>query len=346
MEWPASPADDHNALTTNCQELTATPLSSLGICDEVIGNEGDVEGDDDEISSFPGFVGNENDHSTISAIDFHQTGALTGRKSRIPGLLEWIRGHREWVDLSYQHGLKYAVMDDILKSLGAPFKSWKTVVSNIRRVSGLDSALQTHLTCTGHMCFNSLVGKEEITHCAICGCLKPILREATEEKFTYIPLVPRIIEIVADADRCQELYEYRLNREMRPGIISDFFDGAAYRWLQNYYRGEEALLKDIFIGVSTDGFQAFKNNSVDVWPVLAVLLNLDPKNRYTPRNVLPPLFTAKMIRRKIFSTSLFLCLMNYCVSSIRMEYPCFSTTEFIAVFVSILCGYQQNCRLS
>ena len=72
------------------------------------------------------------------------------------------------------------------------------------------------------------------------------------------------MEIFADANRCDKLYEYRLNLEARPEIISDFFDGAAYRWLQNHYGGEEALLKDIFIGVSTDGFQALKNNSFDV----------------------------------------------------------------------------------
>ena len=52
----------------------------------------------------------------------------------------------------------------------------------------------------------------------------------------------------------------------------------------------DCVKNDIFITVSTDGFEAYKNRTCDVWPVVAVLLNLPPSSRYKMRNVIPLMF--------------------------------------------------------
>lgn len=47
---------------------------------------------------------------------------------------------------------------------------------------------------------------------------------------------------------------------------------------------------DIFIAISMDGFEAFKNKGYSVWPLAALMLNLPPHARYQVKNTLPFLF--------------------------------------------------------
>ena len=52
----------------------------------------------------------------------------------------------------------------------------------------------------------------------------------------------------------------------------------------------EDVTLDVFIAASTDSFQAYKNRTLDVWPVLAIFLSLPPEERYSVKNVLPLMF--------------------------------------------------------
>ena len=47
---------------------------------------------------------------------------------------------------------------------------------------------------------------------------------------------------------------------------------------------------DIFLGISADGFQPYRNKKYDVWSVIGVLYNFSPALRYATRNVVPLMY--------------------------------------------------------
>ena len=70
--------------------------------------------------------------------------------------------------------------------------------------------------------------------------------------------------------------------------ISQFpieFHGAAYQHLVNRY-SEDAMKWDIFLAVSTDGFQPFRNKQYDIWSFIGIMYNLPPALRYATKIVI------------------------------------------------------------
>lgn len=51
--------------------------------------------------------------------------------------------------------------------------------------------------------------------------------------------------------------------------------------------GKSAAEYDIFLDVSTDGFDVFGSGTYDCWPVIAMVHNLHPSERFLMRNVVP-----------------------------------------------------------
>ena len=96
--------------------------------------------------------------------------------------------------------------------------------------------------------------------------------------------------MLLDEHSCNSIFQYHQTFQPGSAIYSDYFDGESYRRLCQVYGGIEAVSWDIFISASTDGFQAYKNRTLDVWPVVAILLNLPPVQRYSVKNVLPLMF--------------------------------------------------------
>lgn len=202
----------------------------------------------------------------------------------------WATQQRSWVDLFYKHGLEVSVMDDILKKIDCPWKSWKTIVANICRETSVGKSVQKYGVCKGHMCYVQLKGSDNQifgSRCCECGSLKPTEISSASPAFYYLPIMDRIAEIVADEARCKQLYSYTRSKESPENRLDDFFDSAAYRRISELYGGGENMAYDVFIAASADGFQAFKNKDYDVWPVAAILYNLPPDQRYLIKNVLP-----------------------------------------------------------
>lgn len=183
-------------------------------------------------------------------------------------------------------------MDEILELINAPCKSWKTVRSHIFANAELHSKLQHYQTCPGHMCYAFRTGKTEITSCYVCGNAKGSAdsRLDTQISVTYIPLAPRVQSMIEKEGKYDQLYSYLHSRENTDEYMRDCFDGEAYAHVCDLFGGPEKVRYDIFIAASTDGFQAFKNNSCDVWPIVATLFNLPPAQRSSVINMLPLMF--------------------------------------------------------
>ena len=210
--------------------------------------------------------------------------------SQTPQIFSWIVDNRKWIDMYVKHGLEYTVMDDVIKNAEAPCKTWKTVMGFISRSSAIEEHVQSYYHCPGHMCFSEVLGSSETTHCFHCGKEKPSLESPQCDKVTYLPILPRIASIVYEEQGYNALYGYRHHYERKSCLARDYFDSEAFQRLCEDHGGEANLKYDIFLSLSTDGFQVHKNRDYDVWPIVAVLFNLPPEQRTCVRNVIPFMF--------------------------------------------------------
>ena len=202
----------------------------------------------------------------------------------------WISENAAWIDLFQKHGLKQTVMDDILKILKAPFKCWKTVIANTCKAAGLEKCVKKYNACRGHYCFSE-GDNELVDRCSVCGTEEEQLDSSNNSTVHYIPLIPRLKSMLGSEEGFKSLYEYHQSFAANDPFMGDYFDSKSYQRIRQLYGGPASTEWDIFIAASTDGFQAYKNQRNDVWPLLAILLNIPPDKRTEVHNVLPLLFT-------------------------------------------------------
>ncbi|PXF45560.1 hypothetical protein BWQ96_04698 [Gracilariopsis chorda] len=68
--------------------------------------------------------------------DFLHDAAEIFRDEQTP-FLSWISENRVCVDLCFQHNVTQVIMDEILRNINYPYSCWKTVVSSMRRQTGV-----------------------------------------------------------------------------------------------------------------------------------------------------------------------------------------------------------------
>lgn len=247
----------------------------------------------------PSLAVNECDSSSSRSSDTHMGMAImdlpSTALSRTAYFEQWAVENKPLMSWYHKHALEYTVMNDLLRMdiVRCPYKTWESVVSNICKRSGLDKCVQRYPVCPGHHCFADVFGVSEEAQryfCTECGAGRPTNLQAAQETFCYLPLIPRIQRLVKDRESCEQLYNYRHSRCAKDGVLSDIFDGAAYKRVCERFGGEVGTEFDVFISVSTDGFQTFKNKTYDVWPIVALIHNLAPDQRFLVKNTLPLAF--------------------------------------------------------
>ena len=215
----------------------------------------------------------------------------------------WAQREKQWIQMFVDFGVKQTLMSRILELLEADITA-VTVKRNLEKYTELYPI--SYECCRGHMLLNKSVANESGNQasdstdqdrdleCEVCLEKKTKL---TRSAFEYIPLLPRIRAWVANEKSFNELYDYRdslrRSREESPSEYSngayfeDFVDGSLYKEILDCYGGKIAFQRDIFVSVSTDGFQTFDNNSYDCWPIVAMIHNLHPNQRFLFRNLVP-----------------------------------------------------------
>lgn len=203
----------------------------------------------------------------------------------------WALQNKQWVDIYLEHGERQSVMNAILKASGQGSLNWKTVMARFIRHSGLQYGTKIFKVCRGHMAFTDWKDLAEDTpaldsnYCSVC--LSPAPQEFSKagDKFYYLSFRTRLERMLLNENCCRELYGY----EKRPqnGIWHDFYDGKCFQRIVDQHGGYSQVKNDVFIAVSTDGFQPFRSTEQDVWPILAIILNLSPAIRYKISNIIP-----------------------------------------------------------
>lgn len=98
---------------------------------------------------------------------------------------------------------------------------------------------------------------------------KLIFRNANDQlgkngfRVTYIPIIPRIADFVAETFvaeevSCDRLFDYKDIMGSDFDLIRDFYDGPTFKSIHDRY-GEENIKNDIFVAISTDGFCTLEN---------------------------------------------------------------------------------------
>ncbi|KAJ7086219.1 hypothetical protein C8R44DRAFT_650972, partial [Mycena epipterygia] len=120
--------------------------------------------------------------------------------------------------------------------------------------------------CCTNSCLCYAGPNKDLTSCPYCK--EPRLRPngKPRKKFTYIPVIPRLIAFAANRD-IAEKHQYRAEHEHKPGTTTDVFDGTHYRSLhkkhveingKKYDHKYFSDPRDVALGASWDGFAPFK----------------------------------------------------------------------------------------
>ena len=207
--------------------------------------------------------------------------------------LSWCLNAEAWIRFGIETGQKGEHMDRILRILEAPYRTWSTVKSNLVKYSGLNTV--KYLCCRNHELSEYeqsefVHAKEDPNFCSVCSEVgsRPDFCD-----FDYLELRGRLIADMQSKKGFEKLYSYRHKRieerERSHGAkeYSDFCDGQLYQKVVEKYGGEHCVKYDVFLAISSDGFQPFASSSEDVWPLVALNLNLDPLERFRARSIVP-----------------------------------------------------------
>ena len=208
--------------------------------------------------------------------------------------ISWARENKKWVDLSIDFAAKQVLMTRILDNLQAPYKNWITVFRNIVKYSPLH--VVEYLSCKQHMLFEDCVISTARPFysfqpkCLHCEASSSIPRYSI---FRYISILSRVKAWMKSEQTFGMLF-HGPNRDETGNIVPsscnelrDYYDGTFYRTFVEGNRSQHQSTFDIFLAVSTDGFDVFSNRRYDCWPVVAHVLNLDPIFRTAASNVVP-----------------------------------------------------------
>ncbi|PXF43641.1 hypothetical protein BWQ96_06600 [Gracilariopsis chorda] len=199
----------------------------------------------------------------------------------------WMHQNRIWIDLYLKHNVTQVVMDDILNNIKSPYRCWKTIVSRMCRESGIARIVSNFPKCPSHMCFYH----DTFSKCSVCDKPRPVSQDTASSKISWITLHGRLQAMLKEKSSYEKRYKYfhsSLHGDRQ--TLIDFFYTESFRKIAARYCGVKKAKSDIFLSVSTDWFQAFRNQTPTVWPIAAIICNLTPCERFLMRNVVPYTF--------------------------------------------------------
>lgn len=147
-------------------------------------------------------------------------------------------------------------------------------------------------------CINScccFVGpRKDDQECPYCNEPRFNAQQKPRKRFTYIPLIPRLIAYYKNPELVKQM-KYRHLFQIDPDRMTDVFNGTNYNTLRKIHvtlGGEKQSHKyfedprDIALGLSTDGFAPFKRRKHTCWPLILFNYNLPPEIRFLIQHII------------------------------------------------------------
>ena len=163
------------------------------------------------------------------------------------------------------------------------------------RVAYLSGIKPEFYDCCPNSCCCYTGAHKNLQDCPYCK--EPWFRRDGKpcKKFTYIPLIPRLIAFAGNKQLSEKM-KYRAHKhEHMPGKVKDVFDGKWYQRLRTKHvelNGKTYPHKyfedprDLALGLSTDGFAPFKKRKSTAWPLIIFNYNLPPDICFHLENIL------------------------------------------------------------
>jgi hypothetical protein len=190
----------------------------------------------------------------------------------------------------------YEALRDLLSQSGVNIHGIKATRKYLQRC--LEIPIHRNDCCVNsHMAFNG--SERHRRNCIICGTSrfwndtakigdlyfpnqKAYANLKSRATYPYIPLIPRLKVLAADANTAREMaYPLRLRKEPWKDGIRDIWDAEMMKkWVSEGYFEDE---RTVALHFSGDGVQTFKSGTKakdSVWPFLILILNLPPTERY------------------------------------------------------------------
>ena len=254
--------------------------------------------------------------------------------------MEWCTENKKWVEMGVRFSLQNDVMSFVLKQMPSQtYTTWETVKRNIFKYSELETT--KYLSCVGH---ELLMKKPEVLianvphDCQPCTiCPSPSASHVRKQfsSFEYIQLRPRVQKWLANENTFRLIYnemQEKFSSRQRPNHVEPFFeafmDGALVKDIVRHRGGWMKCKYDIFLDVSTDGLNVFNSSSYDCWPIICMLHNLSPQNRFLIRNAVTIAFVRGPDEPKRLDTFLLPLLQE--IREMNMENACEGARSYCA----------------
>lgn len=114
------------------------------------------------------------------------------------------------------------------------------------------------------------------------------------KQFTYSPIIPRLVTLLRNPEYAKQM-QYRGEHKPNSEEMSDIFDSVTYiaQLSENIVVDGRTLphkffedLRDVALGLSTDGFAPFRHRKHTCWPLILFNYNLPPNIRFHLKHIL------------------------------------------------------------
>lgn len=207
-------------------------------------------------------------------------------------LMQFLKESGWLVGFSLKHGASHEMMDDLLRKNSTFYRSWKGVRGAILSHSGLVTS--HHFRCSeNHSAL--LVHEGKVNPCSHKEC-KGLPKAAPVATYEYIEVWPRLKARLQSSSHGPGMFAYYRRglqgmsdslHDSTKGPYVDFFSGSIFKDVASSLGGPDAINNDIFLFLTTDGVQPFKSSTYSYWPVILMIANLEPSQRFKRKNFLP-----------------------------------------------------------
>lgn len=183
--------------------------------------------------------------------------------------------------MSVDHHLTRPAVTDLLRARSTrlqyrtPYKLQRAVDASVKL-----HELKVDACINGCVAFTAK--RQSSTVCDYCG--EPRYQRgstAARYQVTYWPLTPWLTGMLADPVLSVQLtagMRKARERATEPqNGFSDWYDGSNFR--DSVQRGYFSADTDVALSLSTDGFDPWRQNGFQAWPIIATILNFDPECR-------------------------------------------------------------------
>lgn len=136
--------------------------------------------------------------------------------------------------------------------------------------------------CCRAGCVAFAAGRRDLTACDVCGAERYRANGLPKKQTTYWPLLLWLRMMLADFTMGEGMIKAtektrQAAASASPEALRDWFDGATSRKLVTigYFSNNTCIA----LSISTDGLQAWKQRGFHGWPIIAIILNIDPESR-------------------------------------------------------------------